>query len=99
MIYCSFDLLLTGSILLGKFSPKNHNCLFKMKFDTQTNSNGDVQIFSLGPEISFSDKFGLNNQNFLLKMKIFTYTNTNIVNLVVTFVCPAVDMKYPFGQI
>ena len=29
----------TGNIILGKFGPKNRNCLFKLEFTTQTNSD------------------------------------------------------------
>ena len=29
----------TGNTFMGKFGPKSQNCLFKVKFDTKTNSN------------------------------------------------------------
>ena len=37
--WCSFVLLWTENILLGKFGPKNQNCPFKMKVDMKTNLN------------------------------------------------------------
>ena len=42
----------------GKFDPKNHICLFKMKFGTKT--------------------------------------NLNMLNSMGTFICPVLDVKYPF---
>ena len=34
--------------------------------------------------------------NYLSKIKVVAYTNWNVLNLIVTFICSALDMKYPF---
>ena len=58
----------------------------------------DVQFFSFGPEISFLGKFGSKNENCRFKIKVVIYTNLNILNLIVFFICPALNMKYPFWE-
>ena len=54
-----------GTYFLGKFSPQNHNCQFKLKFVTWTNSNivSSIMLFiCFTLEIPFLGKFGLKNQ-------------------------------------
>ena len=41
-------------------------------------------------------QFGPKNKNFLFKMKVITKTNSNVLTLMVTFIYPALYMKYPF---
>ena len=67
---------------LGKFGQKNQGCLFKMKFEIQTNLNMMNSMivfifFYFQLKISFLSKPGLKNQNFLFKIKRGIQTNLN----------------------
>ena len=62
---------------LGKLGPKAHNCPFKLKFGTQTNSNmqNSMAVFTfsvLDKKHSFLGKFGLKNQSFKFILKLDT---------------------------
>ena len=54
------------------------------------------QIFSIGTEIPFLGKFDPNKQNCLIKMKFGIYTNSNMLNLMMMFICFAMELKYSF---
>ena len=67
---------------LGKFGPKNQNCLFWMKFATQSNLNlyvefdGDVHFSVLDhkyPDWQIWSK----NSKFMFKLKLGSQTNSN----------------------
>ena len=86
---------------LGKFGPKKQNCLSKLKFVTQTNSeytefNGDVHFFYVSPEIPFLGKFGPKNQKSQFESKFGTYTNLNMQNTMVVFTFSIFHLKYLF---
>ena len=48
-------------------------------------------VVLIGP--AFNGDFGQKNHNCLFMVKVITYTNSNMLNLIVTFICPALDMK------
>ena len=47
---------------------------------------------------SFDGKLGPKNKKILFKMKAVSYINSNMLNLIITFICSALDMKYPFCE-
>ena len=71
---------------LGKLGPKNQNCLFKMKVDTQINS------IMLNSMVMFT--FSVLDQIYPFwqiqsrKLKMKTLIDLNMLNSVVVFVCP-----------
>ena len=71
---------------LEKFGPKKLNCLFKIKFGTQTCSNmlDSMMMFKfslLDEKWSFLGMFSPKNYNWLFKMKFGTLINLNMLNL------------------
>ena len=68
--WCSFVLLWTENIHLGKFGPKSQNCSFKMKVDTKTNSHmvNSIVMF-ICPTVNKKHYF---LAAFLIKMSIFS---------------------------
>ena len=67
-----FILLKLETPFLGKFGPKNENCQFQLKFDTQSNSNMKNSMVMFTP---FYGKFVSKNQDCVLKLKFGTQTN------------------------
>ena len=83
---------------LGKFGPKNKNCLFKLKFGTRTNS--DMQnllmmfTFQFMNGNTFLGKFVEKKNHCQFKLKFGTQTNLNLCNSVVVFTFSVFDWKY-----
>ena len=64
----TFTINIVFSILLGNFDQKNQNCLFEMKFSTQTNSNSLNSIVTftfliLDQNLPYLGRFDLKNQH------------------------------------
>ena len=76
---------------MDKFSQKNHNCLFKRKFDIYSNLlnsvefKGDIHFLCFGLEQLFVGKFDPKTQNCLLKTQFVTEIKSNMLNLMVMF--------------
>ena len=76
---------------MDKFSQKNHNCLFKTKFDIYSNLlnsvefEGDTHFLCFGLELLFAGKFDPKTQNCLLKTQFVTEIKSNMLNLMVMF--------------
>ena len=64
-----------------------------------TDLSGNVDLFYFEQQISVLGKFDPQNQNSLFKINIVTYTNLNLVNPSARFVCPALNLQYPFWYI
>lgn len=65
----TFTINIVFSILLGNFDQKNQNCLFEMKFSTQTNSN------SLNSEMTFT--FLISDQKYPIWADLIQKINTD----------------------
>ena len=82
-----------------KFGPKNRNCQFKLKIDTQTNSNikNSIVMFiclCFRPEVYFFLEICSKTKNSLLKLKFRTQIQLNMQNSMVIFIF--LVRKYPF---
>ena len=84
---------------LGKFCLKFQNCLCKVKFGNQSNSNMQnamvIQFFRFWPKMPYLGKFGQKNKNFLFKLKFGTSINSNMPNPIVMFFFSCFWRKIP----
>ena len=85
----------------GKFSPKNQNCQFELKFRTTLISIcrimqkiWDVHFFCFRPEKLFLGKPGQKDQNRQFQHKFSTKTNLNMRNSMMMFTFSVFDHKY-----
>ena len=84
---------------LGKFGPKTQNYQFRLKLDTQTNSNMQNSMvmftsFVLYQKNPFLGKSCPENQNCQFRLKIGTRTNSNIRNSMMMFTFSVFDHKH-----
>ena len=83
---------------LGKFSPKNQKCEFKIKIDTNTISNmqNSLILFTFFKlEILFLSKFSPKIQNYLFKVKFGPRLIRICKIQLVMFTFSVWDRKYP----
>ena len=86
---CLYILLWTANTLLSKFILKNHICLFKIKFGTETTLNmlNSMVMFIVlfWTWNTLFCKFGPKNRNYLFQLKFSTWINLNMLNSMVMF--------------
>ena len=71
-------------LIFGKFGLESQNCLFKLKFGTESNSNmlnstANFTAYCFRPEIPFLANFNSKTENCLHKMKFCNLTNARMI--------------------
>ena len=61
--------------------------------------DGDIQIFSMGLQISYLEQCGPESQNRVIKMKLGAWANSNMKNSMVMFLVLFGTENYALGQI
>ena len=100
MVVFTFPFFRPEICFLGKFRPKNQNCLLKVKFGTQTNLNFQNSMvlftFHYRPEIPFFGQIWSEKCNCQYKLKFATYINSNMQNSIVKFTFTVFNWICPF---
>ena len=99
MVVFTFSVFDWKQLFWGKFSPKYHNCQFKLKFGTYTNSNTQnlVVMFTFS-DVDWKHSFWANlvqkKENCQFKLTFGTKNNSNVQNSMVVFTFSVLDRKH-----